>query len=129
MAWMAELMRDGDDHRVPVALCLDVGHQCVAGTTGSERIPTRGSSASVPRRRSSTFSSLTGSPIITGPSLKKRTPQAVSGPTKCLPHSTDPGRPVALVLEIVPPFEQDDEAVLTDLEASVRFWKTALAER
>jgi len=33
----------------------------------------------------------------------------------------------ALVLEVIPPFEQEDDAVLDDLEASVEYWREALA--
>jgi D-erythrulose 1-phosphate 3-epimerase len=33
----------------------------------------------------------------------------------------------ALILEIIPPFEQEDGAVLDDLTASVVYWRDALA--
>jgi hypothetical protein len=33
----------------------------------------------------------------------------------------------ALVLEVIPPFEQDEAAVLSDLAASVEYWRDALA--
>ena len=36
---------------------------------------------------------------------------------------------LALILEIIPAFEQDDAAVLDDLEASVDYWLEALARR
>ena len=36
---------------------------------------------------------------------------------------------VALVLEVIPPFEQDDDEVLADLVASVDYWREALARR
>ncbi len=35
----------------------------------------------------------------------------------------------ALVLEVIPPFEQDDDAVLSDLVASVEYWREALSRR
>jgi hypothetical protein len=35
----------------------------------------------------------------------------------------------ALVLEVIPPFEQDDSGVLDDLVASVRYWQEAMARR
>ena len=34
MAMIRDLMTNGDDGRVPVRLCLDVGHMCVPGTVG-----------------------------------------------------------------------------------------------
>jgi len=36
---------------------------------------------------------------------------------------------VLLVLEVIPPFEQDDAQVLADLRASAEFWQAALTER
>jgi hypothetical protein len=36
---------------------------------------------------------------------------------------------LALVLEIIPPFEQDDDAVLDGLAASVDYWSEALSRR
>src|SRR5437870_2514312 len=39
MEGIQRLLRPGDDRHVPVALCLDVGHQCVPGTSGPERDP------------------------------------------------------------------------------------------
>ena len=35
---------------------------------------------------------------------------------------------VALILEIIPPFEQDDDQVLDDLRQSVDYWRAGLAE-
>jgi D-erythrulose 1-phosphate 3-epimerase len=39
MAMITSLLTDGDQAHVPVTLCLDVGHQCVPGTTGADRDP------------------------------------------------------------------------------------------
>jgi sugar phosphate isomerase/epimerase len=39
MAELRDLLSAGDADRVPVELCLDVGHQCVPGTIGEERDP------------------------------------------------------------------------------------------
>ena len=35
---------------------------------------------------------------------------------------------VALILEVIPPFEEDDDQVLEDLRASCDYWRTALAD-
>jgi D-erythrulose 1-phosphate 3-epimerase len=35
---------------------------------------------------------------------------------------------VDLILEVIPPFEQDDRLVLADLEASVAHWRDALRD-
>ena len=39
IADLQTLLTDGDVGHVPVRLCLDVGHQCVPGTTGADRDP------------------------------------------------------------------------------------------
>ncbi len=39
MAMIRELLDDGDALRVPIRLCLDVGHMCVPGTSGDDRDP------------------------------------------------------------------------------------------
>jgi hypothetical protein len=36
---------------------------------------------------------------------------------------------VLLILEVIPPFEQDDRQVIGDLRASAKVWADALAER
>jgi hypothetical protein len=36
---------------------------------------------------------------------------------------------LALILEVIPPFEQDDDGVLEDLVASVDYWREALSRR
>jgi NAD(P)H-dependent FMN reductase len=35
---------------------------------------------------------------------------------------------VALILEIIPPFEQDDDQVLADLRQSAGYWRAALRD-
>jgi sugar phosphate isomerase/epimerase len=130
MAWMTELLRDGDDHRVPMALCLDVGHQCVAGTTGAERDPYAwlehlGSAAPVVHLQQSD-----GVADHHWPFTEETNAMGRIRPDEVVAALDRSGATtVALVLEIVPPFEQDDEAVVTDLAASVSFWKRALAGR
>jgi hypothetical protein len=39
MAMLTSLLTEGDEAHVPVTLCLDVGHQCVPGTSGQDRDP------------------------------------------------------------------------------------------
>jgi len=39
IAGLETLLTDGDAAHAPVRLCLDVGHQCVPGTTGPDRDP------------------------------------------------------------------------------------------
>ena len=39
MEMFSSLLTEGDEAHVPVTLCLDVGHQCVPGTSGQDRDP------------------------------------------------------------------------------------------
>jgi hypothetical protein len=39
MAMISELLEEGDATRVPIRLCLDVGHMVVPGTDGPDRDP------------------------------------------------------------------------------------------
>ena len=44
-----------------------------------------------------------------------------------LDTSSAPG--TTLILEVIPPFEQDDDEVVAELEESVAYWRAALARR
>jgi hypothetical protein len=127
MAMIRELLSDGDPGHVPVRLCLDVGHQCVPGTGGDERDPyawlrSLGAAASVVQLQQSDAAGdhhwpFTAARNAEGRIDADRVIDALGdgGVTSC-----------ALILEIIPSFEQPDEAVLEDLAASVDFWRAAL---
>jgi sugar phosphate isomerase/epimerase len=129
MEWMARLLDDGDDDRVPVALCLDVGHQCVPGAKGAERDPYAwlerlGSAAPVVHLQQSDADADHHWPFTDDTNVKGRIRREDVMAALGRSGATD----VALVLEIVPPFEQDDDSVLTDLAASIGYWKQALGD-
>lgn len=124
------LLDDGDASRVPVRLCLDVGHMCVPGTAGEERDPyawarALGTVAPVVQLQQSDATGDHHWPFTTAANAAGRIEAdplldalEASGATE-----------VALVLEVIPPFEQDDDAVLADMRASVAYWRDALARR
>jgi sugar phosphate isomerase/epimerase len=128
MAMIGELLTAGDAQRVPVRLCLDVGHMCVAGTAGDDRDPyawlrTLGPQAPVVQLQQSDAVGDHHWPFTpaTEP-LGRIDPEAVlralaGGGTA----ATD------LILEVIPPFEQDDATVLDDMAASVSRWHRAIA--
>jgi hypothetical protein len=127
MEWMARLLDTGDDDRVPVALCLDVGHQCVPGATGAERDPYAwlerlGSAAPVVHLQQSDAAADHHWPFTDAANAEGR----IRGEEVVAALGRSGATDVALVLEIVPAFEQDDDSVLTDLAASIRYWKQAL---
>ena len=107
-------------------LCLDVGHQCVPGATGAEADPYAwlaelGSFAPVVQLQQSDAVAdhhwpFTPAANRAGWSEADRVLRAVgaSGATE-----------VALILEIIPPFEADDEQVVDDLRVSAEYWRQA----
>jgi hypothetical protein len=130
MPMIRDLVTDGDATRVPVRLCLDVGHMCVPGTDGPERDPyawlrSMGSLATVVQLQQSDADGDHHWPFTAARNAEGRidADRAIdalgeSGTEAC-----------ALVLEVIPPFEQPDDAVIDDLEASVDYWREALDRR
>ena len=128
MAMIGELLDDGDASRVPIRLCLDVGHMVVPGTTGPDRDPyawlrTLGRSAPIIQLQQSDADGDHHWPFT------QRTNAAGRISAERVIDALGEGdvEECALVLEIIPPFEQDDDAVLDDLARSVDYWTDALS--
>jgi D-erythrulose 1-phosphate 3-epimerase len=129
MAMIESLLTDGDQAHVPILLCLDVGHQCVPGTAGPDRDPYAwlerlGARAPVVQLQQTDGNADHHSPF---------TPQAnaagIIEPARVLAALDRSGAAdVALILEIIPPFEQDDDQVLADLRQSAAYWRAALRD-
>jgi sugar phosphate isomerase/epimerase len=127
MAMIGELLVDGDAARVPIRLCLDVGHMCVPGTSGPDRDPyawlrSLGRVAPVVQLQQSDEAGDHHWPFTdrynsVGRIAADRVIEALGE------GGVDQS---ALLLEVIPPFEQEDDAVLDDLEASVDYWREAL---
>ena len=130
MPMIRDLVTEGDDRHVPIRLCLDVGHMCVPGTGGSERDPYAwltgmGGLATVVQLQQSDAQGdhhwpFTASRNIEGRIDADRVIDALGegGVDRC-----------ALILEVIPPFEQPDDEVLDDLRASVDYWREAMDRR
>jgi D-erythrulose 1-phosphate 3-epimerase len=128
MDWMRELIKERDDDHVRVALCLDVGHQCVPGTQGAERDPYAwleqlGSVAPVVHLQQTDETADHHWPFTAEANAKGR---VRAGEVLAALDRSGAGE-VALMLEVVPSFEEDDDQVITDIAASVSYWKDALA--
>ena len=126
------LLTDGDAGRVPVRLCLDVGHQCVPGASGADRDPyawlrhfgAGGRLGEVQLQQSD------GLADHHWPFTAERNAAGRIDPGRVLDVLADAGADdVVMVLEVIPPFEQDDRQVLADLKASVELWHAALNQR
>jgi sugar phosphate isomerase/epimerase len=128
MAMIRELLTDGDVQRTPIRLCLDVGHMCVPGTAGADRDPyawlrALGASAPVIQLQQSDADGDHHWPFTDRYNAIGRITA-----DRVIDALAEGGvEESALILEIIPSFEQDDEAVLDDLTSSVFYWRDALA--
>jgi D-erythrulose 1-phosphate 3-epimerase len=127
MAGIRSLLTPGDDAHVPVVACLDVGHQCVTGATGDELDPyawlvSLGSHAPVVQLQQSDAIADHHWPFTPEANAAGR----IEAP-RVLQALRDSGAgEVALILEIIHPFEADDDQVLADLRTSAEYWRQYL---
>jgi hypothetical protein len=125
-----ELISDGDSGHVPITLCLGVGHQCVPGTTGDDRDPYAwleqlGGAASVVQLQQSDAQGDHHWPFTSETNALGR----ISADRVLGALSRSGAQEVALILEVIPPFEADDDVVLHELRQSVDYWRAAMADR
>jgi sugar phosphate isomerase/epimerase len=126
MGELRDLLSVGDADRVPIELCLDVGHQCVPGTVGEERDPYAwlgrlGDRAGAVHLQQTDADGdhhwpFTAEFNALGRIHAERVLEALG--------ATRP----TLILEIIPTFEADDERVLAELKETVVHWRRALAD-
>jgi D-erythrulose 1-phosphate 3-epimerase len=122
------LLTAGDDEHVPVLACLDVGHQCVPGTSGDDADPYAwlerlGAVAPVVQLQQSDARADHHWPFT--PETNRLGRVEAGRVLRALEASG--ATEVALVLEVIHPFEADDDQVIADLRASVGYWRGALA--
>ncbi len=129
MAAVRSLLTAGDDTHVPIVACLDVGHQCVAGATGPELDPyawltALGARAPVVQLQQSDAVADHHWPFTPAANAEGR----IEAP-RVLRALRDSGAgEVALILEIIHPFEASDDQVIADLRASAEYWRRHLAD-
>ena len=130
IATVQALLTEGDAEHVPVRLCLDVGHQCVPGTTGADRDPYAwlkhfgGRLAEVQLQQSD------GLADRHWPFTPERNEGGRIDPNRVLDTLADSGaEDVLLMLEVIPAWEEDDQQVLAGLRASAELWAAALSDR
>jgi sugar phosphate isomerase/epimerase len=124
------LLTEGDEQHVPVVLCLDVGHQCAPGTVGADRDPYAwlerlGGHAPVVQLQQSDAGADHHWPFTEERNAAGR----IDADRVLSALDASSGPSTVVVLEVIPPFEQDDDDVLEELEASVTYWRDALARR
>jgi D-erythrulose 1-phosphate 3-epimerase len=127
MAGVEALLTEGDEEHVPIKLCLDVGHQCVPGTSGEDRDPYAwlrrlGRCAPVVQLQQSDADADHHWPFTPATNAQGRIRAADVLGALAEGGADD----VALVLEVIPPFEAADQQVLADLVTSVEYWRAAI---
>jgi D-erythrulose 1-phosphate 3-epimerase len=128
MAQVERLCSPGDAEHVPVLLCLDVGHQCVPGARGEERDPYAWLRRFGPRLGAVHIQQSDESGDHHWPFTEARNREGRIDAARVLDTLRASGaQHVKLFLEVIPPFEQDDEEVLRELRASAQYWREALA--
>lgn len=129
MADVASLLDSGDDQHAAVQLCLDVGHQCVPGTSGADRDPyvwlaAFGRHAGIVQLQQSDAHGDHHWPFTAANNAVGR----IDARRVIDVLSATGAETVTLILEVIPPFETGDADVLRDLVASVDHWRSALAK-
>ena len=130
IAMILDLLTDGDAARVPIRLALDVGHMCVPGTSGVDRDPYAwlrllGRVAFEVQLQQSDAEGDHHWPFTLEANARGRI--VADRVIDALGESGIEELP--LVLEVIPAFEQHDDAVLDDLKSSVDYWLEAFARR
>lgn len=128
MADIRDLVTRGDPDHVPIRLCLDLGHMCVPGTSGADRDPYAwlrelGSVAPVIQLQQSAEDGDRHWPFTAAMNAIGRIDA-----DRVVDALGEGGvERAALILEVIPPFERDDDAVVDDLRESVDYWRSVLA--
>jgi hypothetical protein len=128
MAMIRDLLDDGADDRTPVRLCLDLGHMCVPGTGGADRDPYAwlrelGTSAPMIQLQQSDAEGDHHWPFT----AEKNAIGRISADRVIEALGEGGVEQSVLLLEVIPPFEQDEGEVVDELQASVEYWREALA--
>lgn len=130
IAEVESLLAPGDESHAAVALCLDVGHQCVAGTAGDERDPYAwlrrfGARAPVVHLQQSDADADHHWPFT----VERNAAGRIDADRVLDALDASGAEEVLLVLEVIPTFEADDDGVVAGLVESVTYWRDALARR
>jgi D-erythrulose 1-phosphate 3-epimerase len=128
IAALHSLLTAGDAGHVPIRACLDVGHQCVPGSGGAEADPYAwlerlGASAPVVQLQQSDASADHHWPFTPAANRAGR----IEARRVVAAIETSGANEVALIFEVIHPFETDDDQVVTELRTSVAYWRRALS--
>jgi hypothetical protein len=130
MAMIRDLVNEGGPGRVPIRLCLDVGHMCVPGTAGDERDPYAWLRTMAPLASMIQLQQSDADGDHHWPFTATRNALGRIDADRVL-DGLDAGgmATIPLFLEVIPAFEQPDDEVLDEVEASVDYWRAAFERR
>jgi D-erythrulose 1-phosphate 3-epimerase len=124
---LSSLLTDGDEAHVPIRLCLDVG-QCVPGTSGQDRDPYSWLKRLGARTAVVQLQQSDGKADHHRPFTAQANAAGIIDARKVLAALDRSGATdMTLILEVIPPSEQDDDQALRDLCQSAEYWRSALA--
>jgi len=127
MRQIDDLLTPGDALHVPIVLCLDVGHQCAPGTSGSDRDPYAWLAAYGSRLGAVQLQQSDAAADHHWPFTAANNARGRIDANRVLAALEGSGlAEITLLFEVIPAFEQEDDAVLADLVESVGYWRAAL---
>jgi len=130
IAQLESLLRPAATGRAAIALCLDVGHMCVPGTSGDDRDPEAWLRRLGARAPMIQLQQSDAAGDHHWPFTAERNAAGRIDADRVIDALGEGGVEAAeLLLEVIPPFEQDDAAVLDDLRGSADYWREALHRR
>ncbi|MBC7189578.1 sugar phosphate isomerase/epimerase [Candidatus Aerophobetes bacterium] len=114
---------------VPVQFCLDLGHQCAHGTSGKDRDTYEWLCQFAPYSPVIHIQQTDGKGDRHWPFTKEYNAKGIINPEKVVEAIEKSGaKEVVLLFEIIHPFEENEEKVLTDLRESVEYWRRYVRE-
>jgi D-erythrulose 1-phosphate 3-epimerase len=129
MPEIESLIAGADAGHAAITLCLDVGHQCVPGAEGDEADPyawlrRMGAHTTVVHLQQSDADGDHHWPFTEEYNARGR----IRAQDVLDALAASGAEEVALVLEVVPPFEADDARVVRELRESVLYWQAAVRD-
>jgi D-erythrulose 1-phosphate 3-epimerase len=130
IAQIRSLIQPATDRAAAIALCLDVGHMCVPATSGDDRDPYAwlrllGREAPMIQLQQSDAAGDHHWPFT----AERNSVGRIDADRVLDALEAGDVQSADLLLEVIPPFEQDDANVVEDLKASVDYWRKALGRR
>jgi sugar phosphate isomerase/epimerase len=130
IAQIESLLRPAEASRTAIGLCLDVGHMCVPGTSGDDRDPLAwlrrlGARAPIIQLQQSDAAGDHHWPFT----VERNAAGRIDADEVIDALAAGGAEAAEVIIEVIPPFEQHDDAVLDDLRASVDYWRAALDRR